>query len=242
MSDYPRFTLTPTYPAGYSRDKVSAEQSAVPSQQGQMPQAYYPGQPADLLQPSGNARTGQIDNLAVVRAMFDSRPPYTFDFSWRDKFNGGAAVFGGFAVPPGYIAILRGLSIALFGPKGVGGTGLIDIYGEISNNLEIPQASLIINGGQQAQWTVPLSTNSPLANPIAGFSGLLAEDAYESCADLETFVVLPEGSICNINIPGWTDTLEMLVTVEYRGQLILNDGRVPQMQVGNSDPEPVRSE
>lgn len=215
----------------------------MPSQQGDAIRAYYPGEPADLMQPPVSKRAlAQQDNLGVVRSIFDSRPVNTFDFTFRDKFNGGAAIFGGFAVPPGYVAILRGVSVELFGDKGVGGTGLIDIYGDVSNDLEIPQISLLINGGQQAQWSIPLSANSPLKNPVAGFAGIFAEDAYASSADIETFVVLPEGSTVTILAPGWTDTLLMVVNVEYRGQLILDDGRQAILQVGNADPEPVRSE
>ena len=243
LSDYPKFPLTPNYPAVYSRAKAAAEQSAVPSQQGPAIEAYYPGGPTDLMRPPSSGTAQQaIDNLAVVRAVFDSRPLNAYDFTFRDKFQGGAAVFGGFAVPKGYIAIVRNVSVALFGEVPLGGVGFVTPFGDLQNNLTIPQMNLIINGGQQAQWTVPLSANSPNANPIAGFAGVLAEDAYLSSADFKTFVVLNEESICNIQVLNWTDTANRDVLVEYSGQLLLSDGRTYNMQVGNADPEPVRNE
>ncbi len=242
MSGYPKFPITPNYPKNFGRSLLAADQSPVPSQQGPVIDTFYPSGPIDLTAPTGSATGNAVpDNLAVVRAVFDSLPPYAYEFTFRDKFVSSAPVFGGFAVPAGYTAILRELSIQLFGNKGVGGNGLISPYGDISNQLLIPQTSLIINGGQQAQWTIPLSSNSPLDNPIAGFAGLLMEDAYTSQANIKTFVVLPNGSICNILIPGWTDTFNMDVLVEYSGVLLLSDGRLPQNQVGNADPEPVRN-
>lgn len=239
-----KFYPTPVYPGSYDPRRWASNQSAVPSQNAPVPDPFYPDPSVDLQSPpsGGRPKVAGTDNRAIVRSVYDSRPPYAFDFVFTDKFVGGAAVFGGFAVPVGYVAVVRKIEVILSGNKSVGGNGLISPYGDISNQLLIPQLRVSINGGQQAQWLIPTSQNSPSANPIAGFAGNLIPGAIMSGAEIDTFFVLGENDTLNISVPGWTDTIGLDVDVAYGGQLILTDGRLKELEIGNSDAEPVTVE
>lgn len=214
----------------------------MPSQRTPVPDPYYPQGPTDLIAtPGPGGRDNIASNLSVVRSVYDSRPPYAYDFTFTDRSTnlGGDFVFGGFLTPLGYITVLRKVGLTLYGNKAVGGDGFIGPYGFISNQLIDPELSLLINGGQQLQWLVPLSPNSPNQNPVAGFVGNFAGQAYTSGIEIDTFVPLPENTTVTIAVPGFTDTIGMFFNVTYSGNLILTDGRIAQLQIGNNDPEPV---
>ncbi|MDE2019681.1 MAG: hypothetical protein KGJ13_05050 [Patescibacteria group bacterium] len=249
MADFPQFPIRsgypgkwnfkPEYPDRYDAELWAANQHPVPSQNVPVSDAYYPG-PVDLVattQP-GSDNEKKIDNLGVVRSVYDSRPPYAYDFTFTDLFGTlGGNIFGGFACPPGYVTVLRKLTLSLYGSKAF----LLDAFGFVENQGVQPQLRLILNGGQQAQWVIPLSTNSPQNSPVAGFAGNFAPGALTGETEYELFLPLIQGTIVNIAVIGWTDTAGLSAMVTYSGQMILDDGRIVPLQIGNADPEPVRN-
>jgi len=232
-----RYRYTTSYPGNYNPNKQKDHQSPVPSQNDAMLAPYYPEYPGDLIPPQQANRS--LGNLAVVRSHFDSRPINAFDFTFVDRFF-GAAYYGGFAIPPGYVGILRSVTVEAFGNLGAN-PAFVDAYGFVEYNAHSLQ--ILVNGAAQVPFAVPVSANSPNLNPglnqALAVAGVFVDKLFTGGEKINTFVVLPEGSTCNIRIPNVTDTAGLFVSVVYQGNLLLSDGRQPISQVGNGDPEPV---
>ena len=256
-----RFRYTTDYPGNYSPELRRTDQSPVPSQNNATPKPYYPAYPADLIQRS--ARTSP-DNLAIVRAQFDSRPVNAFDMYFEDAYfdAGPVSWMAGYTVPQGYTLILRRLGLQLLPSEAIAANTpagplqnqwmpRIDPYGNIIQFLTADGgrfATLQITVNGVATPISILSSNAPYKSVNGGTGGgggiglfHLGYGEYE----VDTFLTASENSVVNIIVDPLTDTLGAFPSgfnlyVQYYGNLLLSDGRQTTLQVGNGDPEPVR--
>lgn len=221
-----RFRYLTRYPDKYPAS-LPADQSAVPSQRVRVPPAFDPSMNPDM---QFEAREG-VPDIAIVRATFDSRPPYAYDFFWEDFwFNSlpfNTPTPNGYTVPLGYNLILRELVISVY-PQG---QALINQFGDWAVGGDgVPPIPLqiLIDGIQTPNFTA---------------GRVFLYDIFFSDIQVPTFILVPGGSTVVVNLPGVTDlTLGVGgfdTYVHYSGNILVDTGRNIVNEVGNKFPLPV---
>jgi hypothetical protein len=222
-----RFRYLTRYPDKYPAS-LPADQSSVPSQRSPVPPAFDPSMNPDM---QFEAREG-VPDIAIVRATFDSRPPYAYDFFWEDfwflsiPFNSPTP--NGYTVPLGYNLILREITISIYLD---GGQPLISAFGDWAvggDGVPPPPLQILIDGIQTPNFTA---------------GQVLLYDAFFSDVQVPTFILVPGGSTVVVNLPGITD-LSLGVGgfntyVHYSGNILVDTGRNLVNEVGNKYPLPV---
>lgn len=222
-----RFRYLSKYPDRYDPKRLGADQSSVPSQHSPVPRAFDPSRNPDM---QFQAQEG-VPDVSIVRATYDSRPPYAYDFFWEDFWNASvpfnAPAPNGYTVPLGYNLVLRKLNILVV-PQG---QAVISTFGDWlvgGDGIPPPALQILVNGVQTPNFTV-------------GKVNLY--DIFFAEIEVPVFVLVPGGSTVVVNLPGITDlTLGVggfNVYVHYSGNVLLDTGRNLVFEIGNKTPLPV---
>lgn len=219
-----KFPTTPYYPSAFDSRKLSANQSAVPSQYSPVPPPFDPSAHPDI-----HSVPPEVIEIGIVRASFDSRLPRSFDFFWEDKFNAGISQSNGYTVPPGYMIILRKLIVTAYPIQTNDNlhTWGVDQYGfdGVDNIADAPALRLLVDGSN--------STTFPLT---LGFRGIPLYDLFSSDIEIPLFTLIAQNQQFTIQIPDVTDDVTTSVLVHYYGNYIYATGRNLVNEVGNPDP------
>jgi hypothetical protein len=222
-----RFITTNHYPSGYPAH-LADDQSSVPSQHSETPPAFDPSQQPDIRPTPAPS----VPEASIVRAVFDSRPPFAYDFFFEDRSIDqvdGSTPFTGYVVPLGYLLFLRKVVISLYpftSPTGVG-QPVMNAFGDVSIN-DFPSGvnvQILIDNAPAPDWTIGTVT---------------LFDLFTADVEINTFIKILGGSQINLNLNGITGLDAKLVTyVHYYGNMLLSTGRVLSNEVGNQYPLPV---
>lgn len=226
----PRFPMTPFYPSGFNQRMLADNQSPVPSQNVPVPPPFKLA-----MQPDLPSVPPDVVDLSIVRATYDSRPPRAYDFFWEDEFLAGNSQTDGYTVADGWILILRQIQIATFltttNDNLHNANFLVDQYGFLNEDLATaPRFQLIVDG-------IP----TPFFTPTQGIGGVPLFDLWGADTTIPCFTLVGQGSNVTIKIPGVTDDDTCNVLVHYFGNLLFATGRNILNEVGNPDPEPIRT-
>lgn len=224
-----RFRTTDHYPSEYPA-RLADDQSSVPSQHAVLPPAFDPSDQPDI----HPTPAPSVPEASIVRASFDSRPPFAYDFFFEDRSIDqvdGSTPFSGYVVPIGYVLLLRKVVVSVYpfpSPTGVGNP-VMNAWGDIDINL-FPSgvvAQILIDNAQAPDWTIG-------AVPLF--------DLFTADVEIDTFIKVLGGSTINFNLNGITGLDVKLVTyIHYYGNMLLATGRVLSNEVGNQYPLPVLS-
>jgi hypothetical protein len=222
-----RFRTTNYYPSGYS-DDLPDNQSGVPSQHSPVPPAFDPSHQPDMVPTPAPS----VPEAAIVRAIFDSRPPFAYDFFFEDRSIDqidGSTPFTGYVVPVGYVLFLRKVVLSMYPfptPLGVG-RPVMNAFGDVSIN-DFPSGvvlQLLVDNSPAPDWTIG-------AVPLF--------DLFTADVEIPTFIKVLGGSQINLSLGGITGLDAKLVTyVHYYGNMLLGTGRTVSNEVGNQYPLPV---
>ena len=222
-----RFRRLTAYPSGYS-SKLADDQSAVPSQYSPVEPAFDPSHQPDMI-PTPIVGTPDV---SIVRHVYDSRPPFTYDFFREDMWLAGVPLNGpltdGFTVPDGYNSILRKISISVF-PNSAS-LPLLTPFGDWDaiDGPVPPQLQLLIDGVQTTTFTIGL---------------VQLFDLVFTDVEFDCFIPIKGGSQFNLVVVGFTDdsvqSHAFNTYVHYYGNTLLSTGRSVFNEVGNQYPQPV---
>jgi hypothetical protein len=221
-SRIPRFRKFGQYPSGYPT-KLADQQSAVPSQYSEVPPAFDPSMHPDMIPTDP---IGVVDQ-SIVRHVFDSRPPFAYDFFFEDTFQGGVDLLGGYTVPVGWNLFLRRIILSIYPVTGEVATRTITIFGDLDVlAFAAPILQILNNGAPASDWTV---------------GQVVLFDVTGADIEIETFVKIKGGNNLNISLSGITSPPNptLNVYVQYYGNMLLSTGRNIVNEVGNQYPQPV---
>lgn len=221
-----RFRTTNAYPANYPKS-LADNQSAVPSQHQHVPDAFDPSRQPDM-QPTPIISTLDI---AIVRASYDSRPPFAYDFFFENQWINGIQGINPYSVPVGYVLMLRKLDISVY-PWTAGdliGIPTMSPFGDLDALAFDPVLQILIDGAPAPTWTVG---QVPLF------------DIFNSDLELDVFIPILGGSSFDIALTGVTSpdgvaTRRFNTYVHFYGNMLLATGRNLVNEVGNKEPLPV---
>lgn len=225
-----RFRPYKHYPAGFDASKLAANQSSVPSQHMPVGPAFDPSQQPDM-QPT--RITSRPDN-SDVRFIFDSRPPYAYDFFFENKWRDGIQVLNPYTVPLGWVLLLKYIAINIypFGPPDLLTAPTITPFGD-NDDTQFPDVRLeiLVDGSPTPYFTV---------------GNVRLFDAFQSELEIPVFVPIQGGSSFDINITNVISSDGIAVTllntyVHFSGTMLLSTGRNLVNETGNEYPLPVKA-
>jgi len=223
-----RFRYLTEYPDKFNPAKTGENQSAVPSQHSPVALPFDPSRNPDM-----QFRLSQTDpDVSIVRASFDSRPPYAYDFFFEDFFIAGIPFNGvgtaGYNVPVGFNLILREIVLSLY--PATGAAQIISPFGDydVADGPVPPVLQILINGVQAPTFTVGV---------------VKLYDLFFSDVQVPCFIPVPGGSTVKVNLPGYATDDGVAhgfnTYVHYYGNVLVDTGRNLVNEVGNAKPLPV---
>lgn len=227
-----RFRTTRQYPSSYP-SSLPGNQSAVPSQSMDVPDAFDPSHNVDMIPtaPSG------VPDMSIVRAVFDSRPPMGTDFFFEDKLLTGIARIGGYNVPPGFVLVLRQVCVKIFPHVAIDLVSAVELspfgsvdYSAASNAIQ-SDLSILIDGVPAAQFAN--------GNPVRLFDYIFA-DIEIPCWILADGGTTVKVFMTNVSSADGVTPTEYDAYIQYSGNLLMSTGRNLISEPGNGLPLPVR--
>lgn len=220
-----RFRPTNFYPSGIP-EGLPDNQSSVPSQHSPVSIPFDPSRQPDM-QPT---KIDSVPDVSIVRAVFDSRPPYAYDFFFENTWQDGVQILNPYTVPVGYVLILRKVEISVYSvlEGDLLNSGFMSPFGDISNAGLAPTLQILIDNLPAPTWTVGAVT---------------LFDIFTSDVEIETFIPILGGSTIDIKMPGVTGigSTTFNVYAHFYGNMLLATGRNLVNEVGNANPQPVIS-
>lgn len=222
-------------------------QSAIPSQDHPQTPPFDPRQQPDIKAPIRTTRKpfmtqGEGGNtiprgIADVRSVYDSRPLFGYDFYWEDAFADGDRQTAAFIVPNGYTFVLRQVGVEIFRNANTSAGRITQWGGPVDIDptlVTVPKLQIHVDGASTPLWT-PFSPS--------GLTGVPIQNALITGIEIETFIVIPEGSSFTIFIPNFTQSGAFFDTFAYyQGNALLNVGSDVAREVTSQEPLPVVTE
>lgn len=225
-----RFRYLTKYPGTYDPKKWGADQSSMPSQHSPVPKAFDPSRNPDM-----QFQTPQgVPDQSIVRASFDSRPPYAYDFFFEEFWMLGVPLGGagssGYVVPLGFNLILREVVIAIYQGNTAAQASILSPFGDWAaiDGVIPPNLNILIDGVQTPSFTVG---QVPLW------------DSFVSDVQVPCFIPIGGGSKLQVILPGYAMNSgvgsNFNTYVHYFGNTLVDSGRNLVNEVGNARPLPV---
>lgn len=204
----------------------SMPQSPVPSQQFKTPKIYDPTFQPDMtaFQQAPKARA---PTSSIVRYVFDSRPPFAYDWFWEERRSIDVPDNVPYTVPTGYVLLLRHLTLSV--NPGVGSNNHINPWG--GNNRAfafLPFLQILVNGAATPWFTQQSGPSATQGVPLV--------DLLQSDTDIDCFVLVEGGQTLTVSV---SNISSFVLHTHYYGNMLLSQGRPVTQEVGNSEAEPV---